>query len=260
MSLAELRIGADGVGYLTLNRPEALNAIDIPTAEAIRDATADLAARDLRCLVLRGAGRAFVAGGDVKRFADDFTRSADVIDALLDCLHPAILALQALDAPVVASVHGAVAGAGLSLMAGADLIVAAESTRFLMAYDRIGAAPDCGGTWFLPRRLGRANAARLMLLGETWDADRALAAGLVDRVVPDADLAAATAELAAQLAARPTRALGAWKRLTAAAFATPLAQHLEAERAAFRTATGTKDFREGVTAFLARREPAFTGR
>jgi 2-(1,2-epoxy-1,2-dihydrophenyl)acetyl-CoA isomerase len=260
MSLADLDVGADGVGYLSLNRPEALNAIDIPTAQAIRDATADLAARDLRCLVLRGAGRAFVAGGDVKRFADDFARSADVIDALLDCLHPAILALQALDAPVVASVHGAVAGAGLSLMAGADLIIAAESTRFLMAYDRIGAAPDCGGTWFLPRRLGPSSAARLMLLGETWDAGQALAAGLVDRVVPDAGLAAATDDLALQLATRPTRALGAWKRLSTAAFATPLARHLEAERSAFRAATNTADFREGVTAFLARREPAFTGR
>lgn len=260
MSLAELEIGADGVGYLTLNRPEALNAIDIPTAQALHEAVTGLATRDLRCLVLRGAGRAFVAGGDVKRFADDFACSADVIDALLDHLHPAILALQALDAPVVASVHGAVAGAGLSLMAGADLVVAAEGTRFLMAYDRIGTAPDCGGTWFLPRRLGPGAAARLMLLGETWDAMEAQAVGLVDRVVPDADLAAETDGLAGLLATRPTRALGAWKRLSAAAFATPLARHLEAERAAFRAVTGTQDFREGVTAFLARRAPAFTGR
>ncbi|MCC4594201.1 enoyl-CoA hydratase-related protein [Xanthomonas campestris pv. phormiicola] len=252
---------AQGIATLTFNRPEVLNAIDVPMARAIRDAVVPLGGReDVRCIVLAGAGRAFVAGGDVARFADDFDSAADVVDQLLDALHPAIETLAKHDAPVLASVRGAVAGAGLSLLAGCDLAIAADSSRFLMAYDRVGAAPDCGGTWYLPRKVGVRAAAELMLLGEAWDAARALQAGLVNTVVPERELAERTQALAAQLANRPTRALGAYKRLVAQAAHTPLHEHLQAERAAFKRATASADFREGVSAFLQRREPAFRGR
>ncbi len=155
--------------------------------------------------------------------------------------------------------HGAVAGAGLSLMAGCDLAIAAEGTRFLMAYDRVAAAPDCGGTWYLPRRLGYARANEMMLLGSDWDAQQALDVGLVNRVVPAARLAEETAAMAAALGGGPTKAFGHWKRLTRSAFSNTLSTQLEAERVAFKAATRSDDFREGVSAFLGKRPARFRG-
>ncbi len=261
MALAELlRDPATGIATLTVNRPQVLNALDVPSARAIAQALAPLRGdSSVRCIVLRGAGRAFVAGGDLARFADDFDGAADVADELLDAMHAAVETLSGHDAPVLASVHGAVAGAGLSLMAGCDLVIAAEGTRFLLAYDRVGAAPDCGGTYFLPRILGPRRAAEFMFLGESWDAATALAAGLVNRVVPAAALAGETAKLAAKLASGPTRAFGMYKALAAQSYRTTLGEHLELERAAFKAATRTRDFREGVGAFLARRPMQFRG-
>ncbi|HSW12121.1 MAG TPA: enoyl-CoA hydratase-related protein [Solimonas sp.] len=262
MSLAQLQFdAASGIARVTVNRPQVLNALDVPTARAIHDAIRPLRGdAAVRCIVLGGAGRAFIAGGDLARFAEDFGQAANVVDELLDALHPAIEILRNHDAPVLASVHGAVAGAGLSLMAACDLAVAAEGTRFLLAYDRIGAAPDCGGSWFLPRLLGERRAAELMLLGETWDVDTALRMGLVNRVVPADDLESTTQALAQRLAAGPTRAYGVYKRLSAQAYSRPLSQQLECEREAFKAATRTADFRASVTAFLSRTTPQFSGR
>jgi 2-(1,2-epoxy-1,2-dihydrophenyl)acetyl-CoA isomerase len=262
MALVELDVdAAHGIATVTLNRPEVLNAIDVPLAQALHDAVLPLAGReDIRCIVLAGAGRAFVAGGDVARFADDFDTAAQVIDQLLDALNPVIEILAGHDAPVLASVRGVAAGAGLSLLAGCDLAVATETSRFLMAYDRVGAPPDCGGTWYLPRKVGLGRAAELMLLGSGWDAARALQAGLINEVVPDGELETRTRTLAQTLAARPTRAIGAYKRLAAQALHTPLHEQLQAERDAFKQATRTADFRAGVNAFLQRREPRFSGR
>jgi 2-(1,2-epoxy-1,2-dihydrophenyl)acetyl-CoA isomerase len=252
---------ATGIATVTVHRPDVLNAIDVATAQAIRAAVEPLIElAGVRCVVLRGAGRAFVAGGDLARFAEDFDRAGEVVDALLDALHPAILTLRALDAPVLGAVHGAVAGAGLSLMAACDLVIAAEGTRFLMAYDRIGAAPDCGGTWLLPRLLGPRRAAELMMLSPTWDAVQALQHGLINRVVAADALEAEAANLATQLAHGPTAAFGHFKRLADASLHTPLAEQLEAERAAFVAGTRSEDFREGVSAFLAKRPAHFRGR
>lgn len=262
MSLAELHLDATtGIATITLNRPDVLNAIDVPLAQALRDAVLPLADDPpVRCVVLQGRGRAFVAGGDLARFADDFDAAPSVIDALLDALHPVVETLRAIDAPVIASVHGAVAGAGLSLMAACDLVIAAAGTRFLLAYDRIGAAPDCGGTWFLPRLLGSRRAAALMFLSEQLDADAALAAGLVSKVVAAEQLGAETTALATRIANGPTQAFGNYKRLAAQTFSRPLHEQLEAERAAFKSGTQTRDFREGVSAFLAKRPATFRGR
>lgn len=262
MSLALRSFDADtGVATITVNRPEVLNALDVPTARAICEAVLPLRKMaEVRCVVLRGAGRAFVAGGDLARFADDFDQAATVVHELLDALHPAILTLRALNAPVLGVVHGAVAGAGLSLMAGCDLVVAAKGTRFVLAYDRIGAAPDCGGTWFLPRLLGPRRAAELMMLSPTWDADQALAYGLINRVVDADQLDVEAAMLAAQLANGPTLAYGHFKRLADASLSTDLGAQLEAERAAFTCGTRSNDFREGVSAFLAKRPATFSGR
>ena len=260
MPLAELS-RSGGIASLTLNRPEVLNAIDVPMARAIGQALTGLDGDEsVRCIVLRGAGRAFIAGGDLARFADDFDQSAAVVDELLDTLHPAIELLRRSDAPVIAAVQGVAAGAGLSLMCACDLVIAAEDCRFLVAYDRIGAAPDCGGTWFLPRLLGTRKAAEFMFLGEAWNAQQALAAGLLSRIVPAAELEAQTLSMAARIAAGPTKAYGAYKRLAADSFANRLDVQLESERAAFKAATRTADFREGVGAFLAKKKPYFRGR
>lgn len=248
---------ATGIGRLTFNRSEVLNAIDVPTAVALHDGVRSLVAEPgLRCIVLAGAGRAFAAGGDIASLAVEPTR---IVNELLDALHPAILALRATSAPVLAVVQGAAAGAGLSLVLGADLVMAGDRARFVIAYDRVGASPDCGGTWFLPRKVGRARAFELMLLGTTLDAEAARDAGIVSVVVPSAELDQRADELARRVAAGPTGAYGRFKRLVDDALAAPLAQHLEAERDAFLASSTTADFREGVAAFIAKREPTFKG-
>lgn len=249
-----------GVARIVLNRPEVLNAIDVPLAQAFRAAVDELAGRPgVRAIVIAAAGRAFVAGGDVAAFGTDFSRSADVVNALLDALHPAILRLREQDAPVIAAVRGVAAGAGLSLVLGADLVVAEEGTRFVIAYDKVGVSPDCGGTWFLPHKVGAAKAAEMMLLGAALDAQAAKHAGIVNVVAPAGELDRVAAEMAARVAAGATRAFGHFRRLSDAALTTPLAEQLEGERAAFIAATTTDDFRSGVSAFLEKRKPTFTG-
>jgi 2-(1,2-epoxy-1,2-dihydrophenyl)acetyl-CoA isomerase len=249
-----------GIATITIDRPERLNAIDTATARALATAArAVTRAAGVRAIVLRGAGRAFAAGGDVTEFAADPTAAADVIDAILDAAHAAVLALHHHDAPVIAAVQGVAAGAGFSLVLGADLVVAAEGARFLCAYDRIGAPPDCGMTWFLPRKVGPAKAAELMYLSAELTAAEAQAAGIVNRVVAAEALEAEVAALAARVAAGPTRAFGAFKRGLAFAATATLEATLEAERRAFAATTRTADFAEGTGAFLARRKAAFRG-
>jgi 2-(1,2-epoxy-1,2-dihydrophenyl)acetyl-CoA isomerase len=249
---------ATGIARITFNRPEVLNAIDLATAQAFGEAVAAVTGIEgLRCIVLGGAGRAFIAGGDVASFGDE---PAIVVDALLEALHPPLLALRACAAPVLAVVQGAAAGGGLSIALGADYLLASDKARFVIAYDRIGAAPDCGGTWFLARKLGRTRALAMLLRGEALDAQAALEAGIASEIMPHAELEARAQALALRIASGPTQAYGQFKRLIDDASAATFADQLEAERRAFLAATATGDFREGVAAFLDKREPAFTGR
>lgn len=249
-----------GVATITINRPKVLNALDAPTSRAFLQAVRAVTARkDVRCIVLRGAGRAFVAGGDVAAFGSDPDRAAEVVHELLDALHPALVTLREAPAPVIAVVRGVAAGAGFSLVLGADLVVAETDARFVIAYDRIGATPDCGGTFALPRKVGRAKAMELMLLGDTLSAEAAKAAGIVNAVVAPDELDAHADTLARRVANGPTRAYGAYRKLVDAAFDHPFAAHLEAERASFIRMTETGDFREGVSAFLGKRKPQFRG-
>lgn len=261
MSLVELSFDADrGIATLTFNRPQSMNALDVAMARALDEATTRLGTmQGLRCVVLRGAGRAFVAGGDLSAFAADFDQAGAVLDELLEPLNRAVLKLRALPAPVLASVHGAVAGAGLSLMCACDLTIASEETRFVLAYGRIGAPPDCGATWTLPRLIGLRRATEFMFLGDNWDAVTAHSAGLVNRVVPADRLPAETDALAQRLAAGATLAFTAFRKLADGAYDHSLAEQLELERAAFRAATRTRDFREGVGSFLAKAAPQFKG-
>lgn len=250
-----------GVGHIRFNRPDVLNALDVPLARAFANAVADMTGREgLRCVVLSAAGRGFVAGGDVSRFAADLDAAHRVVAELLDALNPAVLALRACAAPVVAAVRGVAAGAGLSIVLGADLVVAGEDARFVMAYDKVGATPDCGGSWFMAHKLGRTRAMELMLLGDPVDAATARDIGLVNEVLPTDQVEPRALALAARIASGPTLAYGRFRSLLDGANHVDLAAQLAAERAAFLAATGTSDFREGVAAFRNRRSPTFRGR
>lgn len=249
------------VAEIRFNRPKALNALDLPLARAFADAVADVTADPgVRAIVLSGEGRAFVAGGDVSAMAADPDRGHEVVDALLEVLNPAILALRENDAPVVAAVRGVAAGAGLSLVANADVVVADEGAKFVMAYDQVAGVPDCGGSWFLTHRLGRARVMDMMLTGAPLTAVEAQAAGLVSRLVPGDEVDETARVLAAKIAKGPTASFGRFRRLVDAAPHTTLADQLAAERAAFVAAAQSEDFREGVAAFTARRKPEFKGR
>lgn len=251
---------ATGIGRLTLNRPEVLNAVDGASARALLQAVRQLTQTPgLRVIVLAGAGRAFAAGGDVASFLKGGAEKApDVLNEILDAVNPAVVALRNHPAPVITAVRGAAAGAGLALAILGDVVVAEERARFVLAYDKLGTSPDCGASWFLPRRVGRGVAFQMMLTGRILTAPEALAAGLVDQVEPEANFDAAVDALAARIAAGPTQAFGQFKRLMDSGLG--LADQLEAERAGFLSCIPTQDFSEGVHAFLEKRTPAFKGR
>ncbi len=247
-----------GIATLTLDRPEALNALTIPVKVALLDAFAKVAADPtIRAVILTGAGRAFCAGQDLAERAAPDAPPLDV--ELRDRYEPIIRAMVALDRPIIAAINGVAAGAGASLALACDLRVAATSARFVLAFGRIGLVPDSGATWFLPRIVGSARAAEMALLNAPIDAEEALRVGLVSRVVPDADLLATAREMATTLAAGPPLAISATKRLLAAAWTTDLEAAFAAERAAQGELGGTRDHEEGVAAFREKRPPQFTG-
>lgn len=251
---------ADGIATLTLNRPQVLNALDEGMIRALRSACERVEREEAaRVAVLRGAGPAFLAGGDVSAFHANLPRAGEMLSGLARELHHGIRALRRAAKPVIATVHGAVAGAGMSLMMAADIVIAAAGTRFTMAYSRIGASPDGGASFFLPRLVGYQRAMELLLLADACDADTLARYGIVNRVVPEAELEGATLELARRLADGPARAYGETKALVNRALEHGLAEQLDAEAAAFARCAGTRDFAEGVTAFVAKRKPNFRG-
>lgn len=250
---------ADGIARLTLNRPDAANGIDLPMAGELLERALELRARpDVRVVILTGAGARFCGGGDVRSFAD----AADPERLLREItvpLHSAISILAALDAPVIASVRGSAAGAGLGLVGASDLVLAAASTKFVMAYTGIGLTPDGSTTWFLPRLVGLRRAVELSLTNRVLSAAEAVEIGLITRVVDDEQLAAETEALALTLAAGPTRAYGSVKRLFAASLTSTLESQMARESDAIAAAGATADGREGIRAFVEKRRPSFTG-
>lgn len=251
---------ADGIATLTLNRPQVMNALDAGMIKELRVVCEQ--ARDdksVRAIVLRGNGPAFLAGGDVALFHANLPKLPEMVLDLAGELHHAIVALREAAKPVLASVHGAVAGAGVSLLAAADLAIAAAATKFTLAYSKIATSPDGGSSYFLPRIVGTRKALELMMLSDTFDAAAALDLGLVNWVVPAAELAAATDKIARRLVAGPTVAYGETKALVNRTFERPLTAQLDAEAHAFARCAGTQDLAEGVTAFVEKRKPHFGG-
>jgi 2-(1,2-epoxy-1,2-dihydrophenyl)acetyl-CoA isomerase len=251
---------SDGVATILLNRPSVMNALDAAMIAQLR-AACERVERDTaaRAVVLRGAGPAFLAGGDVSFFHANLPRMPELVRQGGAELHHAVLALRRAPKPVLASVHGTVAGAGVSLMAAADVAIAAEGTKFMLAYSRIGTNPDGGATYFLPRLVGNRKALELMLLSDPLDARAALELGLVNWVVSAERLAAETEAIARRLALGATLAFAETKRLVNESHDQTLAAQLNAEVEAFARCAATRDFAEGVTAFVEKRKPSFKG-
>ena len=246
------------IATLRFNRPEALNAIDVSMAEAFLAAMQAIAADPgVRAVVLRGNGKGFMAGGDLATLrANPVQGAAD----LLAPLNAAVALLGQINAPVIAQVHGVAAGAGLALMLQADFVLAAEGTRLNLAYIKLGTSCDVGASWALPRLVGLRRALEIALLGDTFNATEAERMGLINRVLPAAELDAAVQQLAERLAAGPTVAYGHMRRLLRSSFDNDLPTQLHAEAAAFAQCGHTADLPEGIEAFFAKRTPAFQGR
>jgi 2-(1,2-epoxy-1,2-dihydrophenyl)acetyl-CoA isomerase len=248
------------IGTLTFNRPAVYNAMNEELILALRDTTASLRSNaSLRVLVIKGAGKAFLAGGDVGLFHQRIDSIADEVKPMGDALHAAIIDLRTLPFPVIAQIQGAVAGAGISLALACDFAIAADNAHFTTAYSRIGVSPDGGSTYFLPRLVGIKKAAELIMLSDTLSAIEAAEIGLINRVVPMDQLEAEVNRLAARLAQGPTQAYARAKLLLNQSFNTPMRQHLDDEIAHFAACAHTGDFKEGVTAFVEKRSADFKG-
>ena len=248
---------ADGVATITLNRPDSLNALNSAMRRELLGALKAAAKDDaVRAIVVTGEGRGFCSGADLRGGEDErkFRR------VLTDEYNPLIAAIRDLPKPIIAAVNGVAAGAGVSLALACDLVYAADGASFIQAFVRVGLVPDSGSTRTLVRTLGRHRAAQLIFSGDPLSAVDAHTAGLVNAVVPAAELAATVAEAAKRLAAAPTRAIGLAKRLINAAEDATLAESLAAEAALQELAGRTDDHAEGVAAFAEKREPRFAGR
>jgi 2-(1,2-epoxy-1,2-dihydrophenyl)acetyl-CoA isomerase len=256
--MAEVETTRDGaVLTITLNRPDVLNAFNAALHRALAGALEEARADDVRAVVITGAGRGFCVGQDLSEFRE---APGDIGERLRGNYHPNILALRALEKPVLAALNGPAAGAGLSFACACDLRLAAQSATFVPAFINIGLIPDSGGTYFVRRLLGTARAFEWMTSGRRLGAAEALEWGLVSEVVEDDRLAERAAERAAELAALPTRGVALTKRLFDHAENATLEEQLEVEAQLQAVATQTADFREGVDAFLEKREPRFEGR
>ena len=256
---------ADGVATLTLNRPDALNALSVEMMQDLQARARELATRkDAEVVVITGAGEHFMAGGDLKDFAkhphlSPQARLATFRAMIEQHINPTVVLLQQLHQPVIAKLRGACAGFGLSLMAGCDLAICADNTMFTTAYSAIALPGDGGASYFLPQILGRRKAAELLLLGDRFDAAEAVRIGLVNRSVAPAELDAEVDRLVARLRAGPRHAYAEIKSLLAAAASNQLESQLQSEAEAFARCSATMDFAEGVTAFLDKRKAVFKG-
>jgi 2-(1,2-epoxy-1,2-dihydrophenyl)acetyl-CoA isomerase len=253
---------SDGITRITLNRPDRLNSFTSAMHAELRDALERVKAdAEARVLLLTGAGRGFCAGQDLAdRAVAPGGAPVDLGESIERNYGPLVLALRELPLPVVCAVNGVAAGAGANVALACDLVVATKSASFIQAFCKIGLIPDSGGTYFLPRLIGPARAMGLAMLGDKLSAEDAAAWGLIWKCVDDAEFAATVEALLAHLANAPTRGLAATKRALQASAAATLAEQLDLERDLQRELGFGSDYREGVTAFVAKRPPRFTGK
>ena len=252
----------DDVAILTLNRPDALNAITAEMHEDLRDVFDRLEKGEVpaRCLLITGAGRGFCSGADLQNVLPSDGGAPDLGRLLEADYNPLIKRIRNLGMPVIAAVNGAAAGAGMSLAMACDLILAARSATFFQAFASIGLVPDAGSSYFLPRLISRAKAARMMMLAEKISAEQAEEWGLVSNVVDDETLMDEAMTVARKLALGPTAALTSIRRLIFASESNSLAEQLDLERDLQQRAGYGEDFDEGVKSFLEKRKPVFKGR
>ena len=247
----------DGVAHLTLNRPEAANGISLELARDLMHASLAIADDPgARVVLLSGAGPRFCGGGDLKSFAAHADLATHLREVLA-FLHVAMARLVRGDAPVVAAVQGSAAGAGMGLVGASDFVVAGESAKFVMAYTGVGLTPDGSSSWFLPRLVGLRRAIELTLTNRVLSAHEALEWGLITQVVPDDDVTATAADVAAHLARGPAGALAGAKRLLHESLESTLESHLAREAEEITAAAARPDAAEGIAAFLAKRPPEF---
>ena len=255
--MAEVETTREGaVLTITLNRPDVLNAFNAEMHQGFAAALKESRGPEVRAVVITGAGRGFCVGQDLTEFKE---AAGDIGSRLRDTYHRNVVAIRTLEKPVIAAVNGAAAGAGMSLACACDLRLAADSASFVPAFINIGLVPDSGGSYFVTRILGPARAFDWLASGRKLTAAEAHAWGLVSEVVEPEALAARAAEVAAQFAALPTRAVGMTKRLIDQAPNATLEQQLEREADMQTAATQTEDFKEGVAAFLEKRPAQFQG-
>ncbi|HXS01243.1 MAG TPA: enoyl-CoA hydratase-related protein [Pyrinomonadaceae bacterium] len=250
------------VAVLTLNRPDRLNALNVQVARDFKAAVSEALEGGARAIVLTGAGRAFCAGGDLREMqeiAQTDGRSEAFFDEPLRLLNDAILLIRQTPVPFIAAVNGVASGGGCNLALACDLVIAAESARFNQAFIKIGLTPDCGGTFMLPRLVGWKRATELLFTGELVSALAAAKMGMINSVIPDNELMSTVMAMAEKLAQAPTAAIGEIKKLLDASAANDMRSQLDLERRTQIDSGKTKDFVEGVQAFLEKRPPRFVG-
>lgn len=248
----------NGIARLTLNRPQAGNAIDLPLARALMEAAIECDEDEtIRCVLLTGAGRLFCAGGDISGFAGAGERVPALLKELTAYIHSAASRFSRMAKPMVTAINGPAAGAGLSFSLLGDIAIAAQSAHFTMAYTAIGLSPDGGATWLLPRLVGLRRAQEMTLLNQRVSAEEAVKIGLITRAVADDALPAVANEIAEKLAASATRALGRSRNLLLSSFGNALEEQLELEARGIAAGGRDPEGKEGITAFLAKRKPDF---